>query len=61
MVNGKGKGITDADLVQAASVVDIPKNFVTEAVQRTEEALSRFEALKVECEAISQAADSRAK
>jgi len=48
MVNGKGKDVTDADLVQAASIVDIPKNFVVEAIQKTEEALARFDALKTE-------------
>lgn len=48
MVNGKGKDITAADLAQAASIVDVPKTFVAEAVQRTEEALSRFESLKEE-------------
>ncbi|CAK7044293.1 MAG: hypothetical protein DELT_02963 [Desulfovibrio sp.] len=48
MVNGKGKDISDADLIQAASIVDIPKRFVGEAIQRTEEALSHFEALRAE-------------
>lgn len=48
MVNGKGKDITDADLAQAASIVDIPKTFVAEAIQRTEDALSRFGKLKAE-------------
>lgn len=46
MVNGKGKDITNADLVQAASIVDIPKSFAVETIQRTEEALARFENLK---------------
>lgn len=46
MVNGKGINITDADLIQAASVVDIPKSFVNAAIQKTEEALSHFEVLK---------------
>ncbi len=48
MVNGKGKDITDADLIQAASIVDVPKNFVIAAIQKTEEALSLFETLKDE-------------
>lgn len=48
MVNGKGKDITDADLIQAASVVDVPKDFVIAAIQKTEEALARFETLKAE-------------
>ena len=48
MVNGKGKDITDADLIQAASIVDVPRNFVIAAIQKTEEALTRFEALKAE-------------
>jgi serine/threonine-protein kinase HipA len=48
MVNGKGKNITDTDLVQAALIVDIPKSFVNEAIQRTEEALRHFEKLKAE-------------
>jgi serine/threonine-protein kinase HipA len=46
MVNGKGKNITDADLIQAASIVDVPKNFITEAIQKTTEALAKFEKLK---------------
>ena len=46
MVNGKGKDITGADLIQAASIVDVPKNFVIAAIQKTEEALAQFEALK---------------
>ncbi len=50
MVNGKGKNITDADLIQAASVVDIDKRVVREALQKTEEALSRFAVLKKEYE-----------
>jgi serine/threonine-protein kinase HipA len=49
MVNSKGRDITDADLMQAASIVDVPKTFVVEAIQGTEEAFSRFEALKKEC------------
>ncbi len=49
MVNGKGKDITDADLIQAASIVDVPKNFVIAAIQKTEEALARFETLKDDC------------
>jgi serine/threonine-protein kinase HipA len=48
MVNGKGRDITDADLAAAASVADISGAMVREAVQRTEEALSRFEQLKRE-------------
>jgi serine/threonine-protein kinase HipA len=48
MVNGKGRDIADADLAAAASVTDIPASFVREAVQRTEDALSRCEALKRE-------------
>lgn len=48
MVNGKGKDITDADLAQAASIVDIPKSFVAEAIQRAEEALSHFDELKAQ-------------
>lgn len=48
MVNGKGKDITDADLIQTASIVDTPRTFVTEAIQRTEDSLSRFEKLKAE-------------
>jgi serine/threonine-protein kinase HipA len=46
MVNGKGKNINNTDLVQTASIVDIPKSFVIECIQRTEEALSHFERLK---------------
>jgi serine/threonine-protein kinase HipA len=46
MVNGKGRNITDADLAAAASIADVPGAMVREAVQRTEEALSRFEQLK---------------
>ena len=49
MVNGKGKDISDADLIQAASIVDVPKNFVTLTIQKTTEALARFEKLKQEC------------
>jgi serine/threonine-protein kinase HipA len=48
MVNGKGKDITDADLIQAASIVDVPKNFVIAVIQKVEEALARFEILKNE-------------
>ena len=48
MVNGKGKNIMDADLIQAASIVDVPKNFVIATIQKMEEALARFEALKAE-------------
>ena len=48
MVNGKGKEITDADFIRAASIVGTPKSFVIEAIQRTEEALSRFATLKKE-------------
>ncbi|MDR2893538.1 MAG: type II toxin-antitoxin system HipA family toxin [Deltaproteobacteria bacterium] len=48
MVNGKGRDITDADLIQAASSVDVPKSFVIAAIQKTEAALTRFEALKEE-------------
>jgi serine/threonine-protein kinase HipA len=48
MVGGKGRDITDADLIQAASTVDVPKKFVITAVQKTEDALARFEALKEE-------------
>ncbi|MDR3176844.1 MAG: type II toxin-antitoxin system HipA family toxin [Desulfovibrio sp.] len=46
MVNGKGKDVTDADLAQAAAVVDVPKDFVREAIQRTGQSLSRFDALR---------------
>ena len=46
MVNGKGKDITNADLVQAASIVDVPKTTVIPAIQQAEEALSRFDVLK---------------
>ena len=46
MISGKGKDISDSDLIQAASVVDIPKKITTEAIQKTEDALSRFDALK---------------
>ena len=48
MINGKGKGIADSDLIQAASVVDISDSFVREAIQRTCEALARFDALKAQ-------------
>ena len=48
MVNGKGKNITDADLIKTASVANIPQKFVTEAIQRTEEVLSKFERLKAQ-------------
>lgn len=48
MVNGKGKDITDVDLIQAASIVGIQKSFVTDAIQRTEEALSHFAELKAQ-------------
>jgi serine/threonine-protein kinase HipA len=48
MVNGKGKDITDADMIQTASIVDVPKTFVREAIQRTEEALAGFESFKKE-------------
>lgn len=48
MVNGKGKNITDADLIQAASIVDVPKSFVTDSIQKAEEALSHFDALKAQ-------------
>lgn len=50
MVNGKGKSITDADLVQAAAVVDVDRAFVMEAIRKTEAALSCFEALKAQWE-----------
>lgn len=46
MVNGKGKDILDSDLIQAALVVDIPKKITIEAIQQTEDALSRFDTLK---------------
>jgi len=46
MVNGKGRDITDQDLMTTASLVDIPQSFVREAIQRTGEALSHFESLK---------------
>jgi serine/threonine-protein kinase HipA len=48
MVNGKGRDITDADLMAAASLADVKASFVKEAIQRTEEALSKFTALKKE-------------
>jgi serine/threonine-protein kinase HipA len=48
MVHSKGRDITDADLLQAASIVDVPRNFVIAAIQKTKETLARFEALKHE-------------
>jgi serine/threonine-protein kinase HipA len=48
MVNDKGRDITDADLAAAALVADVSSALVREAVQRTKEALSRFEQLKRE-------------
>ncbi|MCL2790805.1 MAG: type II toxin-antitoxin system HipA family toxin [Desulfobulbus sp.] len=48
MVNGKGNDIKNVDLIATASIADIPASFIQEAIQRTEEALSRFEVLKRE-------------
>ena len=48
MVNGKGRNITNADLVATASIADIHASLVHEAIYKTEDALSRFEALKRE-------------
>lgn len=47
MVNGKGREMTDDDLIQAASVVDVDSGFVKEVIQKAECVLSRFKALKV--------------
>jgi serine/threonine-protein kinase HipA len=47
-LNGKGKAITDTDLMAAASVADVPASFVRETIERTECALERFEELKQE-------------
>lgn len=55
MVNDKGRDITDADLAAAASVADVSGAMLREAVQRTKEALSRFEQLKRESSQALQA------
>jgi serine/threonine-protein kinase HipA len=45
-VNGKGRDITDADLAATAAVADVSSSLAREAIERTEEAFSRFAALK---------------
>jgi len=42
MVNGKGKNISDADLIAAAAKVDIPASYVREIIQITEAELAHY-------------------
>ncbi|MDR1946398.1 MAG: hypothetical protein LBQ51_04445 [Desulfovibrio sp.] len=48
-MDGKGKDITDAGLMQAASVADMPGAALREVIGKTEQALSRFSELKALC------------
>ncbi len=46
MVNGKGRNITDEDLISAAALVNIPKNEIIKMITAVEEAIKQYQLRK---------------